>query len=87
MHRTSCMLQLRPKAANQIKTFLNKHNNSNTSNDNNQNNEKPVNNDVPSSYELKKLGNLQYYLYTPSNPTEGMPLIMYLNGGQIRNLM
>lgn len=31
--------------------------------------------------ELKTLGDLQYYLYTPSNPTDGMPLIMYLHGG------
>ncbi len=34
-----------------------------------------------SKFELKTLGNLQYYLYTPKNPTEGMPLIMYLHGG------
>ncbi len=36
---------------------------------------------IPSSYELKTLGNLQYYLYTPSNPIDNMPLIMYLHGG------
>lgn len=38
-------------------------------------------NDIPSTMELKKVGNLQYYLYTPSNPTSGMPLIVYLHGG------
>ncbi len=38
-------------------------------------------NDTPSSMELKKVGVLQYYLYTPSNPTNGMPLIVYLHGG------
>lgn len=36
---------------------------------------------ISSKLELKSLGNLQYYLYTPSNPKEGMPLIMYLHGG------
>lgn len=36
---------------------------------------------VPASMELKKLGTLQYYLYTPSNPTNDMPLIIYLHGG------
>ena len=40
-----------------------------------------TNNETASKYELKKLGNLQYYLYTPSNPTNSMPLIMYLHGG------
>lgn len=47
----------------------------------NQQNEETTNKDIPSSYELKKMGNLQYYLYTPSNPTSSMPLIMYLHGG------
>lgn len=36
---------------------------------------------IPSSMELKQVGNLKYYLYTPANPTEGMPLIIYLHGG------
>lgn len=36
---------------------------------------------IPSTMELKKVGNLQYYLYTPSNPTSNMPLIIYLHGG------
>ena len=36
---------------------------------------------VSSTMELKKVGRLQYYLYTPANPTEGMPLIIYLHGG------
>ncbi len=36
---------------------------------------------TPSTMELKKVGSLQYYLYTPSNPTSNMPLIVYLHGG------
>ena len=36
---------------------------------------------VPSSMELKKVGNMQYYLYIPSNPEPGMTLIVYLHGG------
>ena len=36
---------------------------------------------VPSSMELKKVGNMQYYLYIPSDPEPGMPLIVYLHGG------
>lgn len=38
-------------------------------------------NGTPSAMELKKVGSLQYYLYTPSNPTGNMPLIVYLHGG------
>lgn len=38
-------------------------------------------NHIPSSMELKKIGSLQYYLYTPSNPENDMPLIIYLHGG------
>lgn len=34
-----------------------------------------------STYQLNKIGNLEYYLYTPKNPTSNMPLIMYLHGG------
>lgn len=34
-----------------------------------------------STMELKEVGGLQYYLYTPSNPTNNMPLIVYLHGG------
>ena len=49
------------------------------------NNDK-TNNETASKYELKKLGNLQYYLYTPSNPTNNMPLIMYLHGGTNKKL-
>ena len=30
---------------------------------------------------LKQLGDLQYYLYTPSDPEPDMPLILYLHGG------
>lgn len=33
------------------------------------------------SLELKTMGELKYYLYTPENPTENMPLIIYLHGG------
>lgn len=36
---------------------------------------------IPSKMELKKVGRLQYYLFTPSNPTDKMPLIVYLHGG------
>lgn len=36
---------------------------------------------VPAVMELKKIGKLQYYLYTPQNPTENMSLIVYLHGG------
>lgn len=35
----------------------------------------------PSTMELMSVGELQYYLYTPSSPTENMPLIIYLHGG------
>lgn len=41
----------------------------------------PEENDIPSTMELRKVGSLQYYLYTPSNPTSDMPLIIYLHGG------
>ena len=37
--------------------------------------------DIPSKMELNKFGKLSYYLYSPSNPTEDMPLIIYLHGG------
>lgn len=45
-----------------------------------------VNKDVPSKYELKSLGSLQYYLYTLSNITNNMPLIMYLHCGTNKKL-
>ena len=35
---------------------------------------------VASKMELHKLGDLSYYLYSPSDPTEDMPLIIYLHG-------
>lgn len=56
-------------------------NNVNNTSSNNEQKEETINKDIPSKYELKSIGNLQYYLYTPSNPTNGMPLIMYLHGG------
>ena len=34
--------------------------------------------------ELKSTGRLSYYLYTPSQPTEGMTLIIYLHGSSMR---
>ena len=37
--------------------------------------------EIPAKMELKKVGNLQYYLYSPKNPTTDMPLIIYLHGG------
>ena len=72
----------------------NKEENKTITNDNNNNNissievqkDETVNKDIPSKYELKSLGNLQYYLYTPSNPTNNMPLIMYLHGGTNKKL-
>lgn len=41
----------------------------------------PEENNAPSTMELKMLGSLQYYLYTPSDPTSNLPLIVYLHGG------
>ena len=41
----------------------------------------PEEKNTPSTMELQKVGSLQYYLYTPSNPTSDMPLIIYLHGG------
>ncbi len=46
----------------------------------------PENNNIPSKMELHKLRDLNYYLYSPSNPTENMPLIIYLHGGTNKNL-
>lgn len=42
--------------------------------------------DVPSTFKACSIktahfGTLKYWLYTPSNPTENMPLIVYLHGG------
>ena len=36
---------------------------------------------IPSTMELLTFEGSQYYLYTPSNPTANMPLIIYLHGG------
>ena len=36
--------------------------------------------------ELKRCGELKYYLYTPTDPTDQMPLIVYLHGGTNKNL-
>ena len=33
------------------------------------------------SIKTNSLGELKYWLYTPSDPTENMPLIVYLHGG------
>lgn len=35
---------------------------------------------------LKELGDLKYYLYCPNNPTDDMPLIIYLHDGTNKNL-
>ena len=48
--------------------------------------ENPSKSDVPSTFtgrqiDTAQLGALRYWLYTPSNPTENMPLIVYLHGG------
>ena len=48
---------------------------------NNEMTEENIKKDVPSKFELHTLEELQYYLYIPSNPTNDMPLIMYLHGG------
>ena len=45
----------------------------------------PITETTPSTMTLKTLGNLSYYLYTPRNPTENMPLILYLHGGTNKN--
>ena len=41
-----------------------------------------LNNNITDTYklELKKLNNLNYYLYTPSNKKDNIPLIIYLYG-------
>lgn len=56
-------------------------NSSNTSSNTSSSSDKTTTSNIPSKYELKTLGNLKYYLYSPSNPTSNMPLIMYLHGG------
>ena len=77
---------------NQEKNDKDKENNITTNNKNNNTSsnevqkDETVNKDIPSKFELKSLGNLQYYLYTPSNPTNNMPLIMYLHGGTNKKL-
>lgn len=42
-------------------------------------------NNTPSTFEANSVsnefGSFRYWLYTPSNPTEQMPLIVYLHGG------
>lgn len=50
----------------------------------NSNNEQSKN--VSSNFELKKLGDLEYYLYTPSNPINDMPLIIYLHGATFKKV-
>lgn len=37
--------------------------------------------DTPSSMTMQSYNGLNYWLYTPSNPTANMPLIVYLHGG------
>lgn len=37
--------------------------------------------DIPSSMELHNVGGMDYYLYIPANPSENMPLVIYLHGG------
>lgn len=55
----------------------------NTTNVNiNANNEQSKDNS--SKFELKQLGDLEYYLYTPGNPTSDMPLIIYLHGATFK---
>lgn len=48
--------------------------------------EDPVKNSTPASFtacsiSTSQLGTFRYWLYIPSNPTENMPLIVYLHGG------
>ena len=58
--------------------------NSNVDSNNEINNTTEQNNNKSSKFELKQLGNLEYYLYTPNNPTSNMPLIMYLHGATFK---
>lgn len=78
---------------NQIKNDKKEENKTNVNNDNRNNissnndkNEEIIDKEISSKFELKSLGDLQYYLYTPSNPTNDMPLIMYLHGGTNKKL-
>lgn len=84
-----------PTNDNQIKNDKVENNTTTNNKNNNINNdtsssdiskEETINEDITSKYELKSLGNLQYYLYIPSNPTDNMPLIMYLHGGTNKKL-
>lgn len=59
----------------------NKENNISTADNNISSSAENNNKNVSSEFKLYTLGNLQYYLYTPSNPQPNMPLIMYLHGG------
>lgn len=48
--------------------------------------EPPTKSNMPASFtacsiSTSQLGTFRYWLYTPSNPTENMPLIVYLHGG------
>lgn len=36
---------------------------------------------VPATFEAHNTNSMRYWLYTPANPTENMPLIVYLHGG------
>ncbi len=75
-------------------TIDNNNSNSNNKDDSSKNNDESKNDvlyedklaenekkEISSEFKLCTLGNLQYYLYIPSNPTTNMPLIMYLHGG------
>lgn len=37
--------------------------------------------DIPAAFEAHNTNSMRYWLYTPANPTENMPLIVYLHGG------
>ena len=60
--------------------------NSNLNNENNNLTEVKEDNNIESNLELKKLDDLEYYLYTPKNPKDNMPLIVYLHGAIFKNL-
>lgn len=72
-------------AETESKNNINSNNNVRKSNDTEDNIDSSTNvpeeDNTPSTMELKMLGSLQYYLYTPSNPTNNLPLIVYLHGG------
>ena len=71
--------------SNDIVSNDSNENNSNNI-ENNNSNENTKDEKVEANLELKKIDDLEYYLYTPSNPIDNMPLIMYLHGATFKSL-